>query len=151
MRKTHVVRLSPKDRAELEKVVKSGTSAARKIARARILLLADADGKAMSDPEIVAALDVGRATVERVRKRFVQEGLASGIEHRPSPPRPGKRRLDGDGEAHLIALACSRPPPGRACWTLQLLADRMVQLKHADELSYETVRRTLKKTSLSRG
>jgi transposase len=151
MRKTHVVRLSREDRRALEQVVNSGTAAARKITRARILLKADVNGEACTDRQIVEALKVGDATVERVRKRFVQGGLAAGIEHQPSPPRPAKRRLDGDGEAHLIALACSQPPVGRPRWTLHLLADRMVQLKWADQVSYETVRRTLKKMSSSRG
>jgi transposase len=151
MRKTHVVRLSREDRQALEKVVNSGAAAARKITRARILLKADVNGEGCTDRQIVEALGVGDATVERVRKRFVQGGLGAGIEHRPSPPRPAKRRLDGDGEAHLIALACGQPPAGRPRWTLQLLADRMVKLKWADEVSYETVRRTLKKMSLNRG
>ena len=103
-----------------------------------------------SETAISQALDVGTATVERVRKRFVEEGLEAALSRR-SPRREYRRKLDGDGEAHLIALACSESPQGSARWTLRLLADRMVALGHIDELSYQTVRRVLKKTNLSLG
>jgi hypothetical protein len=88
--------------------------------------------------------------VERVRKEFVEEGLEAALERR-RPRRLYQRKLDGDGEAHLVALACQKPPEGRSRWTLQLLADRMVQLEYVDEISYQTVRRTLKKTNSSLG
>ena len=107
-------------------------------------------GVGKSDSEIVDALGCGRATVERVRQQFVEEGL----EHALQPPprrRVYQRLLDGKAEAHLVALACSAPPEGRARWTLRLLSDRMVELEHVEAISHETVRRTLKKTSLSRG
>jgi transposase len=95
-------------------------------------------------------LEVGRATVERVRKEFVEEGLEAALERR-KPRRLYPRKLDGDGEAHLVALMCQKPPEGRSRWTLQLLADRMVQLEYVDAISYQTVRRTLKKTNSSLG
>src|SRR5690349_14125085 len=119
----------------------------RKIKHAQILLKADeADGgPAWPDERIAEAFEAGTTTVERVRRRFVEEGLASAL----SPYRGGKRiyerKLDGAQEAHLIALACSAPPEGRARWTLRLLAQRMVELAYVDTLSYETVRQTLKK------
>ena len=140
------------ERDELRKLVSVGKSAAQKLVRARILLLADqADGgSARSDPEIVEALGCGRASVERVRKRFVEDGLDAALNPKPSR-RVYERKLDGQAEAHLIALACSAPPDGRARWTLRLLSDRMVVLEHVEAVSYETVRRVLKKTNSSRG
>ena len=119
---------------------------------ARILLKADAgeDGPAWDDGAIAEGVDAGRATVERVRKEFVEEGLEAALERR-KPRRQYRRKLDGDGEAHLIALACGQAPDGRSRWTLRLLADRMVTLEEVDHLSYETVRQVLKKTSLSLG
>jgi hypothetical protein len=152
MEKRYRVTLTNEERRDLEKLVSVGKAAARKLVRARVLLLADQteDGPAKSDPEIVEALGCGRSTVERVRKEFVEEGL----EHVLQPPRTTRtyeRRLDGKGEAHLVALTCGAPPAGRTRWTLRLLGDRMVALGHAKSLSYETVRRTLKKTSSSLG
>jgi len=116
------------------------------------LLKADSNtgGPAWPDWKIRQALDVGVATIERVRKRFVEEGLESALNNR-KPNREYERCLDGDGEAHLIALACSKAPKGYQRWTLQLLAGRMVQLGYVDAISYETVRRALKKTNLSPG
>ena len=104
----------------------------------------------MDDGTIAREVDVGRATVERVRKEFVEEGLDAALERRKSR-RQYRRKLDGDGEAHLIALACSKAPEGRSRWTLRLLAERMVALEQVDRLSYETVRGVLKKTNLSLG
>jgi transposase len=95
-------------------------------------------------------LEVGRATVERVRKEFVEEGLEAALERR-KPRRQYELRLDGDDEAHLVALACQKPPEGRSRWTLRLLADRMVELEYVEQVSYQTVRRTLKKMNLSLG
>lgn len=127
-----------------------GKAAARKLMHARVLLKADAgvQGPAWGDDAIAQGLEVGRATVERVRRQFVEEGLEAALERR-KPRRHYGRKLDGEGEAHLIALACGQPPEGRSRWTLRLLADRMVALEHVDELSYETVRQVLKKTSLT--
>ena len=152
MEKRYRVTLSGEEQAGLEKLVSTGKAAAKKLVRARILLLANEaeGGAALSDPEIVAALGCGRATVERVRKQFIEEGPEATLSPKPST-RVLERRLDGQAEAHLIALACGPPPAGRARWTLRLLADRMVTLEHVESLSHETVRRTLKKTYSSRG
>jgi len=152
MRKMFIVTLTSEERATLRELISSGKAAARKLGHARILLKADSSegGPCWIDSTISQALDVGTATVERVRKRFVEEGLESALDRR-KPRREYKRKLDGDGEAHLIALACSESPEGSARWTLRLLADRMVALEYVDELSYQTVRRVLKKTNLSLG
>lgn len=152
MEKRYRVTLTVEERRDLQKMVSVGKAAAKKLTRARILLLADEaeGGPAKTDPEIRESLGCGRATVERVRRQFVEEGLEDTLQPRPST-RTYERRLDGKGEAHLIALACSSPPAGRARWTLRLLADRMVALGCAESLSYETVRQTLKKTNLSLG
>lgn len=150
--KVYHVTLTPEERAELERMTRVGTGAAAKLAKARVLLLADEaeGGPAWSDGRIVEALGVSKNTVCRARERFVEEGVAAAITRKP-PARTYARKLDGRGEARLVALACSAPPDGRAKWTLQLLADRMVVLGHADALSYETVRQTLLKTRSSRG
>jgi hypothetical protein len=152
MEKRYRVTLTPEERENLQKLVSVGKGAARKLARARMLLLADQseNGPAKADPEIVAALGCGRATVERVRKLFVEEGLEDTLQPKPTT-RNYERKLDGKAEAHLIALACGAPPKGRARWTLRLLGDQMVGLGHLDSVSHETVRRTLKKTNLSLG
>jgi transposase len=143
MPRKHVVALSDEQRRELERVVNSGRASARKITRARVLLKAD-DGE--SDGAIVAALGVGRATVERVRKRFAAGGVDAAVERRPQPARPAKRVLDGVAEARLVTLACSRPPDGHGRWTLDLLADRLVKLSVVPAVSRDTVRRAMKKT-----
>jgi transposase len=152
MNKQYHVTLTFEERCELEQMISAGKAAARKLTHARILLKADEaeGGSGWSDPEIAEALDIGLSTVWRVRQRFVEEGTASALMPKPSQ-RVYERKLDGAGEAHLIAVACSRPPKGHKCWTLRLLADRMVVLGHADELSYETVRRVLKKTRSNPG
>lgn len=147
MPRKHVVALADEQRQSLERVVNSGRESARKITRARILLKAD-EGE--TDAEIVAALGVGRATVERARKRFATDGLGRVVDRRPQPPRPEKRVLDGVAEARLVTLACSTPPDGHGRWTLGLLADRMVRLDLVNgagrTVSRDTVRRALKKT-----
>ena len=152
MKKKYIVTLTEVERRMLQSMVSRGKAAARKLMHARILLKADvsAGRPAWSDDEIAEGLEVGRATVERVRRQFVEEGLEATLERR-KPRREYRRRLDGDGEAHLIALACSQPPEGRSRWTLRLLADRMVAMEQVDDLSYETVREVLKKTNLSLG
>lgn len=152
MQKKYHVTLRGEERRELEGLISAGKAAARKLTHARILLKADeaAGGPNWSDEQIAEALEVGLSTVWRVRQRFVEEGPAAALVPKPSP-RVYERKLDGRGEAHLIALACSSPPQGRKTWTLQLLADRMVALGYAPDLSYETVRRVLKKTRPSPG
>src|ERR687885_796368 len=147
MTKRYRVTLTADERDELGRLLARGKADVRKIKHAQILLKADEaeGGPGWPDQRIAEALEVGIATVERVRRRFVEEGLASAL----SPYRGGKRiyerKLDGEQEAHLIALACSAPPEGRARWTLRLLAQHMVELAYVDTLSYETVRQTLKK------
>lgn len=142
MRKIYHVTLTDDERAELHALIKKGHRSARTLTRAHILLHAD-EGR--SDQVIADALHVGRATVERVRTRFVEGNLARAL---TEAPRPGaKRKLDGKQEAFLIATACSTPPEGRVRWTMQLLADRMVTLEQVDTLSDETVRRVLKKAT----
>ena len=152
MEKKYRVTLTGEERAELGALVSTGKSSASKLAHARILLLTDqADGgPGRSDAQAVAAPGVSKNTVCRVRERFVEQGVAAALVRKPSA-RVYARKPDGRGEAHLVALACSAPPAGRADWTLQLPADRMVAMGHADALSYETVRQTLKKTRRSRG
>ena len=147
MNKKFIVRLSVEERQQLEALIARGKSAARKLARARILLKADRSdlGPAWSDEQISVALDLGPITVHRVRRSFVEGGLEGVLVRRPVPRRP--RMLDGEQEAHLIALACGSPPAGRRRWTLRLLADRMVELGHVGSVSHETIRRTLQKTN----
>ncbi len=146
------VTLTVDERAELERLVSTGKAAARKLAHARILLLADAtDGDERPDEEIVNALGVSPRTIARVRQRFVTEGVSAAIERSPQPPRPDKIKIKGDIEQRLVQLACSDPPQGRCHWTLQLLADELVVLGLAQSISTETVRQALKKTTSSRG
>ena len=148
--KTHRVRLTTDERQALAGLVTKGRAAARKVTRARILLKADEgpDGPGWTDEAIAHALDVSAGLVERLRKRAVDEGPLAAIERRPSKT-PPRRKLDGRQEAQLIALSCSAPPTGREGWTLRLLADTMVALEYVDFISYETVRRVLKKTNSS--
>lgn len=152
MKKKYIVTLTEEERRMLQAMLSRGKAAARKLTHARILLKADAadGGPDWNDEAIAEGLEVGRATVERVRKEFVEEGLEAALERR-KPRRVYPRKLDGDGEAHLVALACQTPPEGRRRWTLQLLADRMVALQYVEEISYQTVRRALKKTNSSLG
>ena len=144
-KKKYLVDLSADEREALSQLVRRGKHSARKVTRARILLLA-ADGA--TDEQIVAALKTGFATVERTRKRFVEEGLGC-LKERAR--RGQARKLTGKQEAHLIAVACSAPPGGRARWTLRLLADKVVELGFASSIARETVRQVLKKTNSSRG
>jgi transposase len=152
MKKKYVVTLTEEERRMLRKMISGGKAAARRLMHAHILLKADQSegGPNWEDAAIAQGLDVGTATVERVRKRFVEEGLQAALDRR-RPRRAYPHKLDGDGEAHLIALACGAAPEGRSRWTLRLLAERMVALEYVEELSKDTVRRTLKKTNLSLG
>jgi len=152
MLKKYRVTLTAEERDELVRLLAHGKADVRKIKHAQILLKADETegGPGWPDARMAEAFNAGVATIERVRRRFVEEGLASAL----SPYRGGKRiyerKLDGAQEAHLIALACSAPPEGRARWTLRLLAQHMVELAYVDTLSHETVRQTLKKMRSSR-
>lgn len=148
MYKRYVVRLSDEQRKQIETLVRRGRAHARSLLYARILLKTDASerGPAWTDERISEALETSTDTVARQRRRFVEDGLEVALMPK-KPGRPRRRVLDGRAEAHLVALACSEAPEGRASWTLRLLADRMVELGHVEGVSRETVRRTLKKTS----
>jgi hypothetical protein len=144
--------LSVEERTALIERTTSGRAPARTITRARILLKADesTDGAAWTDQQIADALDVGVATVGRVRKRYAERGAVGATEHK-RPAREYGRIFDGATEARLVQIACTTPPEGQAVWSLRLLADRMVELGHVEAVSRETVRRTLKKTRSSPG
>ena len=141
MNKRYIVDLTADERAGLLALLHKGVAPARRLTRARILLLADEGG---TDREVAAALHVHPATAERARRRFVEGGVERSLGDEPRPG--GRPKLDGKQQAHLIALACSRAPEGRARWTMQMLADRLVELRVVAAISDETVRRTLKKT-----
>ena len=152
MYKLYRVRLSPEQRQQLKALIATGSPTSRANQHARILLKADCAPGApgWTDEQIALALEVSTRTVLRVRQTFVQAGLERALQrrqHHGSYP----RKVDGGVEAHLIALVCSPPPPGHARWTLRLLSDRLVELVDLESLSYETVRRTLKKTNSSPG
>jgi hypothetical protein len=146
--KRYIITLSPAERQNLEALTRAGKRSARTITRARILLLADQGqgGPAWEDRRVAEALGCGHRTVERIRERFVAEGLEAALtaKTRANPPR--QPVLDGAAEARLIALACSATPDGRKAWTLRMLAGKLVELEVVDAVSHETVRRTLKKT-----
>lgn len=152
MAKIYRVVLNRAEREQLSVMVKKSNAARRKLLHVRILLKADQspDGPGWRDVDIAEAFDVGTATVERTRQKWVEEGLEVALSGRPSP-RVYKRRLDGKAEAHLIALACGPAPEGRTRWTLELLGDQLVQRKLVDKVSATTVRMTLKKMNLSLG
>ena len=133
----------------LEKITSSGKVPARQMKRAQILLKSDVQA-AWSYEQIMEAFDVSAVTIAAVRKAFAEQGLEVALQ-RKKPDREYEHRLDGEGEAHLIALACSEPPSGRKRWSLRLLQDRFVKLGHVDEISYETIRRVLKKTNSNPG
>jgi transposase len=152
MQKLYAVSLTAAQRSRLRALLTRGAAPARTLTRARILLKADTgqEGGGCSDPEICQAVEVSRPTVERIRKRFAQEGLEAALHSRPSLTAP-ERRLDGEQEAQLIALACSAPPAGHTRWTLRLLASGLVEREIVDTISHECVRQTLKKTRSSPG
>jgi transposase len=145
-KKVYVVTLSDEERHHISELTRKGTLAARKLARAHILRLAD-EGK--PDAEIVSALGVGLSTVERTRRKYVEGGLDEALSERPRPR--VSRKLSEKGEAYLIALSCSTPPDDQVKWTMQLLSDRLVAVGIVDEISDETVRRTLKKMCSNHG
>jgi transposase len=151
VKKYHVT-LTDAERSMLRDLLSAGKVPARTLAHARILLKADesGDGPAWSDEAIRKALDVGLSTVMRVRQRFVEEGLEAALE-RHKPRRDYSHLVDGECEAHLVALACSAPPAGHKRWTLRLLADKLVEREYIASISHETVRQVVKKTHLSLG
>jgi transposase len=144
--KVYIVDLTEEERTYLLDIIKSGKKSARKLNRARILLLAD-EGK--TDSKIVEALHTGPATVQRIRKRFVEGNLERALNEDPRPG--GRRKLDEKAESVLETLAHSKPPDGRKRWTLQLLADRLVALRVVDSISHETVRKEVKKNAIDLG
>ena len=151
--KKYVVTLTEDEREELTGLRARGSHASRKVISALVLLNCD-EGEHQdhrcTGEETAAVLRIGSRTVDRIKRRFVEGGLDAALERAPSR-RVYVRKADGDVEAHLIALSCSAPPPGFARWSLRLLADKAVELDYVDSISYETVRRVLKKTSSNRG
>ena len=146
------VTLTEDERADLRHLISTGKAAARKLAHARILLLADAiPGQEHTDEQIADALGVSLRTIARVRQRFVADGIEAALSRRPQPPRPDKIKIKGDIEQRLVQLACSDPPEGRCLWTLQMLVDELVVLGLVESISTETVRLALKKTRSSPG
>ncbi len=147
MTKKYIVRLEPQEREGLHKLVSKGKGAARKLTHARILLKADVSegSPGWTDERIAEALAVTRQTVEHVRQRCVEQGLESALERKKREHGPTLPILDGAKEAKLVAVCCSKPPPGRRRWTLRLLADRLVELNIVESISPDTVRRVLKK------
>ena len=152
MRTKYSVLLTEAERAWLHTVVSQGHASARRLARARTLMKANQGeaGPGWTDAAIAGALAVGLSTVARVRQRFAEAGLDAALD-RKTPDREYRRKLDGEQEAHLVALACSTPPTGRKRWTLRLLAEWLVALEVVDAVSHETVRQVVKQTSASRG
>lgn len=144
--KKYIVRLTEKERSYLDRLIHKGQVSAHQRLHAEILLKADISdlGAHWTDQQISEAFDLSTRTIERVRERLVREGLASALNRAP-PSRVRSRIIDGENEAHLIALACGEAPKGRSCWTLRLLGQRMVELGYVESVSYETIRQTLKK------
>lgn len=150
MNKKYVVRLDKEERKSLLELVNRGKAAAYRIKHANMLLKVDADGPKWSDEETAEAFGCHPNTVRNVRQRFVEQGIEAALE-RKKQERPSRERIfDGEKEARLIAVSCSEPPAGRAAWTMQLLADRVVELEIVEKVSAKTVERTLKKTNCSR-
>jgi transposase len=151
--KKYKVTLTDDEREHLTGLIASGKAAAKKLAHARILLKADSadGGPAWADDRIAGAVEVSTDTAARVRQRFVEDGLEPALGRKTQDKPSRQRKLDGAAEARLIALACSKAPRGRVAWTLEMLADKLVELKVVDSICPETVRKTLQKTRSSRG
>jgi hypothetical protein len=150
MNKKYIVRLTPEERQQLEALVTKGKGAAYRIKHANILLAVDADGPNWMDAQAAQAFRCDANTVRNVRQRFVEQGLEAALVRKPQD-RPSRQRiLDGEKEARLIALACSKPETGRAKWSLRMLADKVVALEIVDSISHETVRQALKKMNCGR-
>ncbi len=153
MNKKHVVRLTLEEREELKSLTQTGTASARKLTRARVLLRADQGegGPGWTDQEIAEALDSSRHSVRSIRLRYSQRGTQGAINRKKGKCTVRRvRKLDGEAEAHLVAIACGEPPEGRAKWSMRLLADELVALQIVSAISHDTVWRTLKKTNSSR-
>jgi len=150
---TYKVTLTKEERDQLTEMTRTGTHAAKKIIHALILLNVDRGNyntEKQINEDICKVLKIGMRTIDRVKKRFVEEGFDAALKMAPTS-RIYDKLVDGDMEAHLIALACGEPPKGHARWSLRLLADKLVELRYTEDISYETVRRTLKKTNLNLG
>ena len=152
MNKKYNVKLSNEQQRHLKKIISSGTTPARTITRAHILLKSDCNkgGPNWKYHQITDAFNISDVTIAKVRKSFVEDGFEAAL-YRKKPDRVYKRRLDGEGEAYLITLVCSEAPDGYDRWTLSLLKDRLIQMKIVDHIAPETIRKTLKKTGLSLG
>jgi hypothetical protein len=152
MNQKYRVKLSEAERSQLKQLISSGTAPARKLRRAQILLKSDSstDGANWNYQAICKAFDVSNVTVSKVRRVYIEGGVDT-VLNRKKPDRIYEHRLDGENEAHLIALVCSETPSGRDRWTLRLLRDRLIQLGYVENISPETIRTTLKKTNLSLG
>ena len=151
--KKYIVKLSKNERETLKKIITSGRGPARMFTRARILMKVDQGqhGPSWGDEKISDALDVTVQTIERIRKQLVEEGFDAVLSRRQYTQKVSRKKIDGDVEAHSIALSCSEPPEGFARWTFRLLANKIVELGYVENISHEAIRQTLKKTNLSRG
>ncbi len=147
------VKLSREQRTQLEALVKKGTAPARDILHAQVLLKTDSGehGPRWSVKQIQAAYGVGSTMIKRIRHRFVEQGLEPAVVRKKQAPRPQKRKIDGEQEAHVIAMMCTQKPEGRERWTLRAVRDRAIELEIVEEVSHETIRTVLKKTNLSPG
>lgn len=146
------VTLTQQEREELLSITKGGTHTSKKVIHALILLNCDESGfsEKVNNEQVAKVLKIGARTIDRVKRKFVEEGYEAALENRPTT-RMYKRKADGDFEAHLVALSCSKAPEGFSRWSFRLLADKMVELEYVDDISYETVRRVLKKTNCGPG
>jgi transposase len=149
MNKKYIVRLTTEERKELENLVKKGKTQAYRITHANILLAVDADGPNWPDHQVAKAYRCHQNTVVNVRQSFVEQGFQAALERKKQQAPSRQRIIDGESEARLISIACSKPPEGYAKWTMQMLADELVALKVVDRVSGQTVWRTLKKTNLN--
>jgi transposase len=151
--KKNTIELTKEQRANLEEVIKKGQGSARKIQHAHVLLKSDtgADGPGWPDEQIQEAFEVGRSTIQRIRRRFLEQGLSEALNRRPQPERPEKRKVYGEHEAHLIALCCSPAPDGYERWSMRLLADRVVELGYFEKIGPTTIWKVLKKMNSNPG
>jgi hypothetical protein len=147
MQKKYIVRLTEEERRQLREVIKKLKGSSQKVRRAQILLKADIEGSNWTDERIAEAFDCRTKTVENIRRRLVEKGFAETLNGSRRDTPPTEKRLDGEQEAHVIAMRLGPPPKGYNNWSLRLLARKAVELRIVDTVSYETVRRTLKKTA----